>query len=118
MSNGDDNGNWYEKIIKTTEFINSLRRYMEKEDVRYVFFLGAGCSRSSGIPTAGELVNRWLKQLKGDDDPGKSMDEWAEKNVEGYDRTDPAKSYGTVFKSENFFRPYGPRLPVGRLLGK
>ena len=30
---------------------------------RFALLLGAGASRSSGIPTSGELIARWLVQL-------------------------------------------------------
>ena len=34
-------------------FARRLRSVTEEEDKRYAFFLGAGCSVSSGVPDAG-----------------------------------------------------------------
>jgi len=44
------------------QFVRHLRDTMDNES-RFAFFLGAGCSISSGIPGAGELVNEWLGRL-------------------------------------------------------
>jgi hypothetical protein len=33
-------------------------------DHKFVWVLGAGASRASGIPTGGQLVERWLRELK------------------------------------------------------
>lgn len=45
-------------------FVRRLHSLVTKEeDCRIVWFLGAGCSVSSGIPTASGLVDRWLPQL-------------------------------------------------------
>jgi len=38
-------------------------------DSNYVFFLGAGCSKSSGIPLADELAKRWYDRLKDSQKP-------------------------------------------------
>lgn len=35
-----------------------------RQGKRFCFILGAGASKSSGIPTGGELVNKWVKELK------------------------------------------------------
>jgi protein O-mannosyl-transferase len=45
-------------------FVRRLHSLVTKEeDCRMVWFLGAGCSVSSGIPTAAGLVDRWLPEL-------------------------------------------------------
>jgi NAD-dependent SIR2 family protein deacetylase len=59
--------------IGAEEFVRRLRNLMEEvDDCKFAFFIGAGCSVSSGIPAAGALVKRWLPRLKkyktGDDD--------------------------------------------------
>ena len=76
------------KVIKGAGETNS--------DHRYTLFLGAGCSKSSGIPTAGELVlKRWIPdQVSSGEDPIK----WAKANIKGFDRHDPAASYGAVIE--------------------
>ena len=45
-------------------FLQHLKRSVEEFETSYAFFLGAGCSVSSGIPTAGDLVRyAWLPEL-------------------------------------------------------
>lgn len=51
--------------------INNLTSAGEWEDNQIVFLLGAGCSRSSGIPGAQELASRWLQELH-KQDPAKA----------------------------------------------
>lgn len=47
-------------------------------DHSYAWVLGAGASRSSGIPLAGDLVHRWLGELhRRHDGTGKPLSEWA-----------------------------------------
>ena len=46
------------------EFARRLRENSDLLDKRFAFFLGAGCSISSGIPGAASLVkDRWLPRL-------------------------------------------------------
>jgi len=49
------------------EFVDEIYASRERDkDTNYVFFLGAGCSKSSGIPLAGELAIEWFFKLKGE----------------------------------------------------
>jgi len=49
------------------EFVDEIYASHERDkDTNYVFFLGAGCSKSSGIPLAGELAVEWFFKLKGE----------------------------------------------------
>lgn len=52
------------RVLPVFEFIKRLRRLAEHSDNRIVFFLGAGCSVSSGIPGAATLALKWIKELK------------------------------------------------------
>ena len=89
--------------ISISEFINRLNQDIFQAQNRdhekhYALFLGAGCSVSSGIPTAGELVkSHWLPRLheikSGD---AKLLLDWPISLIPGYDDTNPAASYGKV----------------------
>lgn len=47
------------------EFVDEIYEdYKKNEDTEYIFFLGAGCSKSSGIPLAKELAKQWFEELK------------------------------------------------------
>ena len=51
--------------ISIKEFAGRLRDSVtHNPETHVVFFLGAGCSISSGIPAAGGLVTEWLKRLR------------------------------------------------------
>ena len=53
------------KEMSMGEFIRRFKSLIEEhEDSRFIFFLGAGCSVSSGIPHAKTLVKDWLPRLK------------------------------------------------------
>ncbi|OLS32414.1 MAG: Photosystem I assembly protein Ycf3 [Candidatus Heimdallarchaeota archaeon AB_125] len=82
-------------------FIRKIKDNMDNyEECKYVFFLGAGCSVSSGIPTAGELAQRWLYRLI-NQRKGKEAD-YSLQNIQeilpDYDDTRAALSYGKVIE--------------------
>lgn len=53
------------KEMSAEEFIRRFKTLIEEhEDSKFIFFLGAGCSVSSGIPDARTLVKDWLPRLK------------------------------------------------------
>lgn len=83
--------------MSVDEFVRRLR-HEEATDKRFALFLGAGCSVTSGIPSAGSLVKeRWLPHLRELMAPERSdLDEWASAAIPGYVRSDPAASYGEL----------------------
>ncbi len=51
--------------ISLEEFVDEVYEdYKENPDTEYIFFLGAGCSKSSGIKLASELAREWYEKLK------------------------------------------------------
>ena len=51
--------------IGLQEFVDEIYEDSKRnDDTKYIFFLGAGCSKSSGIPLAGELAKEWYEKLK------------------------------------------------------
>ena len=47
------------------EFVDEIYEDSQNnEDAKYIFFLGAGCSKSSGIPLAKELAKEWYEKLE------------------------------------------------------
>jgi Tfp pilus assembly protein PilF len=78
------------------------------DDKRYAFFLGAGCSFSSGIPVAGCLVrdesaeSDWLRRYRDLHDPlvkDEALDQWARTNLRTWSKDSPASSYGELIES-------------------
>lgn len=85
------------RILGGGEFTRRLRDAAGETDTGYAFFIGAGCSRSSGIPTAGELVvDSWLPRLKRLVAPDIEGDGWLLNDFPGWDPENPAASYGDV----------------------
>jgi len=85
------------RSIDVEEFVRRLRETV-KADKRFALFLGAGCSVSSGIPSAGDLVkNHWLPRLRDIRAPERSdLEVWATEVIPNYDPASPAASYGTL----------------------
>lgn len=67
-------------------------------DLRFAFFLGAGCSRSSGVPTAGALVHEnWLPRLATREGIKEAdIVRWASKRFVGYTPQRAPEFYGEV----------------------
>lgn len=102
--------------ISANEFSKRLKADSDMPDGRFAFFLGAGCSVSSGIPTAGSLVrNDWLPRLRDLRAPErKDLDVWAKEQFPEYDPDNPAASYGPVM-GQLFLQQEVRQLEVERL---
>jgi len=86
--------------IGAKEFVRRLKNLMEKDDdCKFAFFIGAGCSVSSGIPAAGALVKRWLPRLKeyktGDDG---NYEKWVTDIYPDYEEDKASLYYGKVIE--------------------
>lgn len=109
---------WYARELTAPEFSRRLRQALEGTDVRVVWFIGAGCSISSGIPAAAELVKRWLPQLArirtGSRD---RWEDFATRDYPGW-QEDAARYYGQViqelFESEEDRQREIERLTAGK----
>lgn len=93
-------GNWYQFKITGGEFVRRIHRITQHDENRFALFLGAGCSASSGIPPARELVQKhWLPKLRDLCAPDeKDVDKWAKEQFDDYDKKNPAASYGKVMR--------------------
>src|SRR5687767_3914955 len=82
------------------EFARRLRADSEMPDKRFAFFLGAGCSISSGIPGASSLVkDYWLPRLREFKAPDQNdVDQWIKEDFPDYDPNNPSGSYGPVLE--------------------
>lgn len=88
------------RILSGGEFARRLMAEADGSDTRFAFFLGAGCSVSSGIPTARSLVvERWLPRLKNLAAPDATGDAWIADRIPGWTQEDPAASYGDVMEA-------------------
>jgi len=101
--------------IAPQSFGRRLHELVSEPDCSLVWFLGAGCSISSGIPGAAGLVRQWLPRLKrreeGDD---AGWEAWAKSRFESFDPAQPALLYGAVI-DELFPLPRERQQEVERL---
>ena len=70
------------------------RHFSEQKSERFCFILGAGASKSSGIPTGAELSLLWLREIEEDLD-AVTFTEWLES--EKIDKSNPAHHYSKIF---------------------
>ena len=101
--------------IGPEEFVRRLQNGI-KANNRYAFLLGAGCSVTSGIPTAGQLVrddkrpDDWLRDLRyltSNNRSDTKIDEWAWRTLSRWNPDNPAGSYGELI--ERLFLTDGER---------
>src|SRR4051812_45196568 len=98
------------------EFARRLSNSAGQHDTHYAFWIGAGCSISSGIPGAATLVSdRWLPQLQQvRGATGRGVIEWAEESFPAYEPNNPAGLYGVVME-ELFIQPEARQREVEAL---
>lgn len=88
--------------LPVPEFLKRFREcHYAVSERPFCFILGAGASKESGIPTGGELVERWLKELHAEEDfQERPPEEWATAQnlkIEGFDYKNAAHSYPDVY---------------------
>ncbi len=94
----NSNANW------TLQGLLSHFRFCHEKmpDHAFVWVLGAGASRASGIPTGGELVSRWLGEMhERYDSAGLSLEPWATPEnlgIKDFKFSNAAASYPRVFE--------------------
>ena len=104
------------RTISADEFAKRLRRTTEEQDKRFAFFVGAGCSISSDIPAAAQLVkNEWLPQLFAlRAGPAEELEMWVKLQFPDYSSHDASTLYGAVMK-ELFLQPEDRQREIERL---
>ncbi len=85
------------RTISPFEFVRRFHHGLTNHDGRYVWFLGAGCSVSSGIGDAGETTMRWLGELKYlETGTADEVADWAPERFSDFNPGDPGALYGKV----------------------
>jgi Tfp pilus assembly protein PilF len=87
--------------IAPDEFARRLKGTTQEADKRFAFFLGAGCSVSSGVVDAAGLVrDEWLPRLRDLRAPKRAdLDAWAKGEFVGWDPKKAAVFYGPVLEA-------------------
>ncbi len=89
------------KVIEVHEFICRFKNLIINKKAKFSLFLGAGCSVSSGILTAGFLVDKiWLPKLKeietGDQE---NLGEWLKTRFPSYNKNNAAQLCGEIIET-------------------
>jgi protein O-mannosyl-transferase len=86
------------QTISAREFAGRFANGVRVSQQSFTWFLGAGCSKSSGILDAAGLVEKWLKeQYELEANTTKAFDDWAKVNFASYDPTYLAALYAEAF---------------------
>ncbi len=104
------------KEITLDEFVRRIKRLVQEHpDSRFCSFLGAGSSRSSGIPMAGQLVEQWLPKLK-ELKTGSRDDVWLWANTQ-YPKAkeQPSSYYGQIVEAL-FHTPQERQQEIERII--
>ena len=105
--------------MNVEHFVRQLKPTAAEHQGRLAFFVGAGCSISSGIPGAAALVKEWLPklhyQMTGGGEP---FDEWVAHELPGYKQGNPAASYASVMRRLFPLQPQRQREVETFALGK
>ena len=84
-----------------TGFLNYFHEVHAADDRRFAFILGAGASFDSGIPMAGQLVDRWLQELHArEDHERRPLAAWATAanlDIDGFEYPRAVEFYSQVF---------------------
>lgn len=103
--------------LSARQFARKLKDLLKSSDRRFIFFIGSGCSVTSGIGDASTLVGRWLPKLKrfleGSED---NYEQWAKKKYPEYNGNNKAVIYSKVMK-ELFATPAERQEEIERICG-
>ena len=106
-----------EPSMQTIELSTFLFHFGQniRKDRKYCFIFGSGASRPSGIPTGGELVEEWMKELQ--DMFGPELDPWMEANQ--ISKEYPAQDYSKIYEKRFSLDPReGPAFLESLMEGK
>jgi|SRR5450631_87200 hypothetical protein len=94
------------RAMAGSEFVRRMRAHADDSDRHLVFWLGAGCSVTSGIPASAALVREdWLPKLQRFRGGSGNIDAWAREVFPDYDPESPSALYG-VLMEELFTTPH------------
>ena len=106
------------KSIEVQEFVRRFKKQLiEHNDAKFCFFLGAGCSVSSRIPTARTLVDTvWFPKLKemqtGNQE---NFSDWLKEKFPEYNKDNAAQFYGDVIE-KLFLTPKERQQEIERIV--
>jgi tetratricopeptide (TPR) repeat protein len=85
-------------VISVREFAGRFANGVRETQQPFTWFLGAGCSKSSGILDAGGLVQKWVKELfELQGHSGKNFETWTKAEFPSFDPINPSLFYARAF---------------------
>ena len=101
------------RTLELQEFVDEIYvDFINNPDTQYIFFLGAGCSKSSGIPLASELAKEWYEGLR---KQTTKFDKFNKKNtITNTKKLDFGKFYFPIFE-ELFPTPLSQQKEIQRI---
>jgi hypothetical protein len=86
------------QTISAREFAGRFASGVQVFQQHFTWFLGAGCSKSSGILDAAGLVDKWLlEQFELEGRPAPNFESWAKSGFPSYSPDALANLYAPVF---------------------
>lgn len=88
------------RIISASEFAARFAHSIREKHQHFTWFLGAGCSVSSGIPHAGSLAKKWMNEVfefQKNTTKEENFSSWVNRNHPKFDPTNPANYYADAF---------------------
>jgi len=92
------------RTISASEFAQRFAHGVRDKQQSFTWFLGAGCSFTSGIQTAGGLAARWLRELHKFQRPSAKAEDfadWVKDKYPDYDPRNPAGFYAEAFEARH-----------------
>lgn len=87
------------RMMAVPEFVRRVRRGITHDEKNFTWVVGAGCSVSSGVPTAAECSRSWMKELRYlETGLDQDVEAWAAEKFAGFDPSRPAAVYGDVLR--------------------
>ncbi|MBP1681620.1 MAG: hypothetical protein H6Q35_1959 [Proteobacteria bacterium] len=91
---------YQERNLDLEEFVDEIYEDTQSNhDSKYIFFLGAGCSVSSGIKLAGDLAKEWYENLEKQNSKFKRFNEEHTIDASQKDSIDFGKYYFEIFET-------------------
>ena len=101
--------------MRALELVRRLKASFYKEDEKFAFFLGAGCSVSSGVPVCSTLIEKdWLPKLYEIEKADIDYDDWYKKQKAKYKSNLSPEMYGDVI-SRLFLYPQQRQHEIERI---
>lgn len=103
------------QIISTKKFVSVFKDINMSSDRRFSFILGAGASKTSGIPTGYDLASSWFSEIQSIE-PENDFDGW--KSTNAIDEKELGTYYGVIYRKRFEIDPQSGYDSLSRIMEK